>query len=148
MFFSHRGNYWNKYYKNYFPFLMIKRTKAQRIRAAIFPETLEGSGNKQIQLSTRIGKPKRCPATNSSIANAKNNHFGPDKICWRRDRCSEKKAIPEILKLLQGGKSVVAKSVAFVDQLSREDASRTALGNSQNYKGTIVLKYSFIIILI
>ena len=55
MFISHRGNYWNKYYKNYFPFFIIKRTRAQRIRAAIFPETLEDGGNEQF--STTIDKP-------------------------------------------------------------------------------------------
>ena len=108
MFFSHRGNYWNKYYKNYFPFFIIKRTRAQRIRAAIFPETLKDGGNKQIQLSTKIDKPsdvQRLAAPSQML-----NTAVLDQIKYV-DEAIASQANPETLKLLQRG-----ESVAFVDQ--------------------------------
>ena len=119
MFFSHRGNYWNKYYKNYFPFFIIKTTRAQRIRAAIFPETLKDGGNKQIQLSTKIDKPsdvQRLAAPSQML-----NTAVLDQIKFVDDAIAAQ-AFPEILKLLNDEyKSVVSKSVAFVDQLSSKD---------------------------
>ncbi len=98
--------------------------------AAIFPETLEDGRNKQIQLSTKIDKPsavQRLAAPSQMLKTAV-----LDLIKY------VDYAIPETPKLLQRG-----KSVAFVDQLSSKDASRKALANSYNYKGTNVLKYSF-----
>ena len=95
--------------------------------AAIFPETLEDGRNKQIQLSTKIDKPsavQRLAAPSQMVKTAV-----LDLIKYADY------AIPETPKR--------GKSVAFVDQLSSKDASRKALANSYNYKGTNVLKYSF-----
>ena len=110
-------------------FFVIKRTGAQRIRPAIFPETLDDGGNEQIQLLTRIGKPsavQRLAAPSQMLKTAV-----LDQVKYVDDAIAAQ-AIPEILKLLNDEyKSVVSKSVAFVDQLSSKDASRTALANSQ-----------------
>jgi len=55
-----------------------------------------------------------------------------DLINYLDDAIAAQKSIPEILKLLNDDdKSVVSKSVAFIDQLSSKDASRIALANSQ-----------------
>ena len=101
MFFSYRGNYWNKYYKNYFPFFIIKRTRAQRIRAAIIPDTLEDDGNEQIQLSTRIDKTsavQRLEAPSQMLKTA-----DLDQIQYFDDAIASQKG-KRSLKLLQRGK--------------------------------------------
>ena len=94
----------------------LAQTRAQRIRAAIFPETLEDGGNEQIQLSTRIGKPsavQRLAAPSQMLKTAV-----LDLINYLDDAIAAQKAIPEILKLLNDeDKSVVSKSVVYVDQL-------------------------------
>ena len=71
----------------------------QRIRASIFPETLEDGGNKQIQLSPRISKPsavQRLAAPSQMLKTAV-----LDQIKYVDDAITAQIAFPEILKLLQ-----------------------------------------------
>ena len=119
----------------YYPKLDINQqlaqTRSQRIRAAMFPETLEdGINDSIISPRTNNGKPtavQRLAAPSQMLKTAV-----LDLINYLDDAIAAQKAIPEILKLLNDeDKTVVSKSVAFIDQLSSKDASRFALANSQ-----------------
>lgn len=113
--------------------MQLNQTRSQRIRAAMFPESLEDYGyvtNNQTG-NIMLGQP---PTAVQRLA-------GPCKVLktaiihlinYQEDSEITVKAIPEILKLLNDDdKMVVTKTLTLVDQLSRKDASRFALTSSQ-----------------
>lgn len=116
----------------------LNQTRSQRIRAAMFPESLEDYGyiTAQQQAHTNSGNlvnlnqppsavqrlAQPCQHLKSAIVHL---------INYQEDAEVTVKAIPEILKLLgDDDKLVVTKALTLVDQLSRKDASRFALTSS------------------
>lgn len=116
----------------------LNQTRSQRIRAAMFPESLEDYGyitaqqqahinsgnlvnlNQPPSAVQRLAQP--CQHLKSAIVHL---------INYQEDAEVTVKAIPEILKLLSDDdKLVVTKALTLVDQLSRKDASRFALTSS------------------
>lgn len=112
----------------------LNQTRSQRIRAAMFPESLEDYGyvaNQQNGNLVNLGQPpsavqrlaQPCQVLKTAIVHL---------INYQEDAEVTVKAIPEILKLLSDDdKLVVTKALTLVDQLSRKDASRFALTSSQ-----------------
>lgn len=118
----------------------LNQTRSQRIRAAMFPESLEDYGYVQnpgqqgISLSQppsavqRLAQP--CRVLKTAIINL---------INYQEDAEITVKAIPEILKLLNDDdKLVVTKALTLIDQLSRKDASRFALTSSQSLINALI----------
>jgi hypothetical protein len=101
-------------------------TRSQRIRAAMFPESLEDF-NSQNQPS--MGKPtclQRLAQPTQQLKQAL-THI----INYQEDADATLKAIPELIKLLNDDdKMVVSKTLKLIDQLARKDASRLALATS------------------
>ncbi len=111
----------------------LNQTRSQRIRAAMFPESLEDYGYVQApgQQGISLAQPpsavqrlaQPCRVLKTAIVNL---------INYQEDAEITVKAIPEILKLLNDDdKLVVTKALTLIDQLSRKDASRFALTSSQ-----------------
>ena len=119
----------------------LNQTRSQRIRAAMFPESLEdygyvsNSANSMLNASTqpatavqRLAQP--CQLLKNAIIHL---------INYQEDAEVTVKAIPEILKLINDDdKLVVTKTLTLVDQLSRKDASRFALTSSQSLINSLV----------
>lgn len=113
----------------------LNQTRSQRIRAAMFPESLEDYGfvaaAQQSGNLVNLGQPasavqrlaQPCQVLKTAIIHL---------INYQEDAEITVKAIPEILKLMgDDDKLVVTKVLTLVDQLSRKDASRFALTSSQ-----------------
>lgn len=113
----------------------LNQTRSQRIRAAMFPESLEDYGYvtaaQQSGNLVNLGQPpsavqrlaQPCQVLKTAIVHL---------INYQEDAEITVKAIPEILKLIgDDDKLVVTKALTLVDQLSRKDASRFALTSSQ-----------------
>lgn len=120
----------------------LNQTRSQRIRAAMFPESLEDYGyiqapntngnmmsfNQPPSAVQRLAQP--CQVLKSAIVNL---------INYQEDAEITIRAIPEILKLLNDDdKLVVTKALTFIDQLSRKDASRFALTSSQSLINALI----------
>lgn len=120
----------------------LNQTRSQRIRAAMFPESLEDYGQhqhhphhhqlqqqhqqQQQQLMVKPTAVQRLTQPSQLLKNAI-MHL----INYQEDAEVTVKAIPELLKLLNDeDRMVVAKTVLLIDQLARKDASRCALTNS------------------
>jgi hypothetical protein len=107
----------------------LNQTRSQRIRAAMFPETLEdtidGNSNETETYSSltavqRLAKP-------SHLLKTAIMHL----INYQEDAEVTVKALPELLKLLgDDDRNVQHKAALLVEQLSRKDASRLALTQS------------------
>lgn len=110
------------------------QTRSQRVRAAMFPETLEdiGSDTTEQQTPSKVlnGRPtaiQRLAGPSQMLKTAI-----VDLINYLDDATAAQKSIPEIIKLLNDeDKLVVQKAIAFIEQLSNKDASKQALANSQ-----------------
>jgi hypothetical protein len=127
----------------------LNSTRAQRIRAAIFPETLE-DGTNEIPMHTSM------PSTHfvNGHATAVQKLSEPsqllknaviDIINYKDDAEITEKALPELIRLLNDDDPIVAGQAALVlHTLARKEASRLALATPQ-MKRVVVLQASSIV---
>ena len=110
----------------------LNQTRSQRIRAAMFPESLEDYGyvttqNGNINATLKQTAVQRL-AQPSQMLKTAIVHL----INYQEDAEITAKAIPELLKLLNDDdRLTVTKTLNLIQQLSRKDASRFALTTSQ-----------------
>ncbi|OQR71856.1 armadillo segment polarity protein-like, partial [Tropilaelaps mercedesae] len=114
----------------------LSQTRAQRVRAAIFPETLDdgmhisstqfdSNGQTTVQ---RLSEPSRM--LRDAVDNLKN---------YQDDTDLAMRVIPDLLNLLNDeDQVVVAQAVIMVHQLSKKEASRHAILNSTQMVGALV----------
>jgi catenin beta 1 len=117
----------------------LNQTRSQRIRAAMFPESLEDYGfNAQHQQQPLNGiKPSALQRLAQPTQQLKTAIL--HLINYQEDADVTIKAIPELLKLLADeDKSVVIKTLKLIEQLSRKDASRFALASSQQLINALI----------
>ncbi len=110
----------------------LNQTRSQRIRAAMFPESLEDYGyvttqNGSISTTLKHTAVQRL-AQPSQMLKTAIVHL----INYQEDAEITAKAIPELIKLLSDDdRHTVIKTLNLIQQLSRKDASRFALTSSQ-----------------
>ncbi|XP_068192116.1 junction plakoglobin-like [Antennarius striatus] len=111
-------------------------TRAQRVRAAMFPETLvEGEAAMPVQLdSTQQSNVQRL-AEPSQLLKTAIVHL----INYQDDAELATRAVPELTKLLADDDPVVVnKAAVIVNQLTRKEASRRVLVQSPALVGAVV----------
>ena len=120
----------------------LSSTRAQRIRAAIFPETLEdGVGDRLSPLtipSTQFvnGQPTAVQKLSEPSQQLKNAVV--DIINYKDDAEITEKALPELIRLLNDDDPIVAGQAALVlHTLARKEASRLALATPQMIQALI-----------
>ncbi|CAF0723752.1 unnamed protein product [Brachionus calyciflorus] len=111
--------------------MQLNQTRSQRIRAAMFPESLEDYGfiqqNSNPPNMGRLSAVQRLAQPTQQLKSAIIN-----LINYQEDADVTIRAIPELIKLLNDeDRIVVAKTLKLIDQLSSKDASRMALTSSQ-----------------
>lgn len=117
----------------------LNQTRSQRIRAAMFPESLEDYGyvtssTGQINATLKQTAVQRL-AQPSQMLKTAIVHL----INYQEDAEVTAKAIPELLKLLtDDDRLTVTKTLNLIQQLSRKDASRFALTNSQQLINALI----------
>jgi hypothetical protein len=127
--------------------MQLNQTRSQRIRAAMFPESLEDYGfggltnnnnhSNTEATSLTIGRPTAVQKLSQPTNKLKTAivHL----INYQEDADVTIKAIPELVKLLNDeDKAVVIKTLKLIEQLSRKDASRLALTSSQALISTLI----------
>lgn len=109
----------------------MNQTRSQRIRAAMFPESLEDFGFiKQSTNGSNLGRPSAVQRLAQPTQQLKTAII--NLINYQEDADVTIRAIPELIKLLNDeDRIVVAKTLKLIDQLSAKDASRMALTSSQ-----------------
>lgn len=123
--------------------MQLNQTRSQRIRAAMFPESLEDYGYQQPNSSGGGGG-----GNNGMRATAVQKLSQPTNklktaivqlINYQEDADVTVKAVPELVKLLNDEeRAVVSRALKLIEQLSRKDASRLALATSAELIGTLV----------
>lgn len=113
--------------------MQLNQTRSQRIRAAMFPESLEDYGfsnmNQQNQ-NANMGRPTAVQRLAHPTQQLKSAII--HLINYQEDADVTLKAIPELIKLLNDeDRIVVGKTLKLIGQLSSKDASRLALSSSQ-----------------
>eukprot|EP00096_Caligus_rogercresseyi_P000149 TRINITY_DN1041_c0_g1_i1.p1 TRINITY_DN1041_c0_g1~~TRINITY_DN1041_c0_g1_i1.p1 ORF type:complete len:686 (-),score=196.02 TRINITY_DN1041_c0_g1_i1:710-2767(-) len=111
-------------------------TRSQRVRAAMFPETLdEGLEIPSTQLSA--GQPTAVQRLSEPSQMLK--HAVVNLINYQDDADLATRAIPELIKLLNDEDQVVVSQAAMmVHQLSKKEASRHAIMNSPQMVAALV----------
>ena len=116
--------------------VQLSSTRAQRIRAAIFPETLEdGASDRASPLpipSTQFvnGQPTAVQKLSEPSQLLKNAVI--DIINYKDDADITEKALPELIRLLNDDDPIVAGQAALVlHTLAKNEASRLALATPQ-----------------
>ncbi len=116
----------------------MNSTRAQRIRAAIFPETMEVESslsllssqqfvNRQITAVQKLSEPSQL------LKNAVN-----DIINYKEDAEITEKALPELIRLLNDDDPIVAGQAALIlHTLAKKEASRLALSTPQMIQALI-----------
>lgn len=116
--------------------VQLNQTRSQRVRAAMFPETLEEGINipstqydpQQLTAVQRLAVPAQM--LKHSIVNLNN---------YQDDADLATHAIPELIKLLNDeDNNVVSQAAMVVHQLSRKEASRHAIMNSTQMVAALV----------
>jgi hypothetical protein len=114
----------------------LSSTRAQRIRAAIFPETLEdgtNDGRSAVPIaSTQFvnGQPTAVQKLSEPSQLLKNAVI--DIINYKEDAEITEKALPELIRLLNDDDPIVAGQAALVlHTLAKKEASRLALATPQ-----------------
>merc|ERR1719210_2705187 len=107
----------------------LNQTRSQRVRAAMFPETLEdGIEIPSTQLDPR--EPTAVQMLKHAVVNL---------INYQDDADLATRAIPELIKLLNDEDQVVVSQAAMmVHQLSKKEASRHAIMNSPQMVAALV----------
>merc|ERR1711884_762390 len=114
----------------------LNQTRSQRVRAAMFPETLEdGIEIPSTQLDPREPTAVQRLAEPSQML----KHAVVNLINYQDDADLATRAIPELIKLLNDEDQVVVSQAAMmVHQLSKKEASRHAIMNSPNMVAALV----------
>lgn len=113
----------------------LSSTRAQRIRAAIFPETLEDGASDGVSLPIPTaqfvnGQPTAVQKLSEPSQLLKNAVI--DIINYKEDAEITEKAIPELIRLLNDDDPVVAGQAALIlHTLAKKEASRLALSTPQ-----------------
>jgi len=114
----------------------LNQTRSQRVRAAMFPETLEEG----IQIpSTQIHPDQPTAVQRLAEPSQMLKHAVVNLINYQDDADLATRAIPELTKLLNDEDQVVVSQAAMmVHQLSKKEASRHAIMNSQQMVAALV----------
>lgn len=119
----------------------LNQTRSQRVRAAMFPETLEEG----IQIpSTQIHPDQPTAVQRLSEPSQMLKHAVVNLINYQDDADLATRAIPELTKLLNDEDQVVVSQAAMmVHQLSKKEASRHAIINSPQMIAALVKAMSY-----
>lgn len=114
----------------------LNQTRSQRVRAAMFPETLEEG----IQIpSTQIHPDQPTAVQRLAEPSQMLKHAVVNLINYQDDADLATRAIPELTKLLNDEDQVVVSQAAMmVHQLSKKEASRHAIMNSPQMVAVLV----------
>jgi len=114
----------------------LNQTRSQRVRAAMFPETLEEG----IQIpSTQIHPDQPTAVQRLAEPSQMLKHAVVNLINYQDDADLATRAIPELTKLLNDEDQVVVSQAAMmVHQLSKKEASRHAIMNSPQMVAALV----------
>ncbi|KAE8573655.1 armadillo segment polarity protein isoform X1 [Halyomorpha halys] len=106
----------------------LSQTRSQRVRAAMFPETLEEG----IEIpSTQFDQAQATAVQRLAEPSQMLKHAVVNLINYQDDADLATRAIPELIKLLNDEDQVVVSQAAMmVHQLSKKEASRHAIMNS------------------
>ncbi|XP_076180380.1 armadillo isoform X4 [Ptiloglossa arizonensis] len=114
----------------------LSHTRSQRVRAAMFPETLEEG----IEIPSTQFDPAQ-PTAVQRLAEPSQmlKHAVVNLINYQDDADLATRAIPELIKLLNDeDQVVVSKAAMVVHQLSKKEASRHAIMNSSQMVAALV----------
>ncbi|XP_076765166.1 armadillo isoform X1 [Xylocopa sonorina] len=114
----------------------LNHTRSQRVRAAMFPETLEEG----IEIPSTQYDPAQ-PTAVQRLAEPSQmlKHAVVNLINYQDDADLATRAIPELIKLLNDeDQVVVSKAAMVVHQLSKKEASRHAIMNSSQMVAALV----------
>lgn len=114
----------------------LNQTRSQRVRAAMFPETLDEG----IPIpSTQIHPDQPTAVQRLAESSQMLKHAVVNLINYQDDADLATRAIPELTKLLNDEDQVVVSQAAmFVHQLSKKEASRHAIINSPQMVAALV----------
>jgi len=114
----------------------LSQTRSQRVRAAMFPETLEEG----IEIpSTQFDQTQPTAVQRLSEPSQMLKHAVVNLINYQDDADLATRAIPELIKLLNDEDQVVVSQAAMmVHQLSKKEASRHAIMNSPQMVAALV----------
>uniref|UniRef100_A0A6B2E522 Armadillo segment polarity protein n=1 Tax=Phlebotomus kandelakii TaxID=1109342 RepID=A0A6B2E522_9DIPT len=114
----------------------LSQTRSQRVRAAMFPETLEEG----IEIpSTQFDPQQPTAVQRLSEPSQMLKHAVVNLINYQDDADLATRAIPELIKLLNDEDQVVVSQAAMmVHQLSKKEASRHAIMNSPQMVAALV----------
>ncbi|XP_039292968.1 armadillo segment polarity protein isoform X2 [Nilaparvata lugens] len=114
----------------------LSQTRSQRVRAAMFPETLEEG----IEIpSTQFDQGQPTAVQRLSEPSQMLKHAVVNLINYQDDADLATRAIPELIKLLNDEDQVVVSQAAMmVHQLSKKEASRHAIMNSPQMVAALV----------
>merc|ERR1719251_54391 len=114
----------------------LNQTRSQRVRAAMFPETLEEG----LEIpSTQLDPAQPTAVQRLSEPSQMLKHAVVNLINYQDDADLATRAIPELIKLLNDEDQVVVSQAAMmVQQLSKKEASRHAIMNSPQMVAALV----------
>ncbi|XP_024082640.1 armadillo segment polarity protein-like isoform X2 [Cimex lectularius] len=114
----------------------LSQTRSQRVRAAMFPETLEEG----IEIpSTQFDQGQATAVQRLAEPSQMLKHAVVNLINYQDDADLATRAIPELIKLLNDEDQVVVSQAAMmVHQLSKKEASRHAIMNSPQMVAALV----------
>ncbi|XP_058443779.1 armadillo segment polarity protein isoform X2 [Malaya genurostris] len=114
----------------------LSQTRSQRVRAAMFPETLEEG----IEFpSTQFDPQQPTAVQRLSEPSQMLKHAVVNLINYQDDADLATRAIPELIKLLNDeDQVVVSRTAMMVHQLSKKEASRHAIMNSPQMVAALV----------
>ena len=114
----------------------LNQTRSQRVRAAMFPETLEEG----IEIpSTQLDPSQPTAVQRLAEPSQMLKHAVVNLINYQDDADLATRAIPELIKLLNDEDQVVVSQAAMmVHQLSKKEASRHAIMNSNGMVAALV----------
>jgi len=114
----------------------LNQTRSQRVRAAMFPETLEEG----LEIpSTQMDPAQPTAVQRLSEPSQMLKHAVVNLINYQDDADLATRAIPELIKLLNDEDQVVVSQAAMmVHQLSKKEASRHAIMNSPQMVAALV----------
>ncbi|KAL4714187.1 hypothetical protein ACJJTC_008541 [Scirpophaga incertulas] len=119
----------------------LSQTRSQRVRAAMFPETLEEG----IEIpSTQLDPAQPTAVQRLAEPSQMLKHAVVNLINYQDDADLATRAIPELIKLLNDEDQVVVSQAAMmVHQLSKKEASRHAIMNSPEMVAALVRAISY-----
>jgi len=114
----------------------LNQTRSQRVRAAMFPETLDEG----VEIpSTQLDPSQPTAVQRLAEPSQMLKHAVVNLINYQDDADLATKAIPELIKLLNDEDQVVVSQAAMmVHQLSKKEASRHAIMNSPQMVAALV----------